>query len=121
MNQNLQPVQVEIRNFELCYDGIYFIRANGKSHYAFMPLSLILQMLKLEGIPVKVLKEQARHQQPILFSKVVLLTEAVKRNGRTYYRVSPEAEKFRTEHSLPAQFNIHRFDVVKPTRQRQSK
>jgi hypothetical protein len=86
-----------------------------------MPLSLILQMLKLEGIPMKALMEQTRHQQPILFSKVVLFTEVVKRNGRTYYRVSPETEKFRAEHSLPVKFNTHRFDVVKPTGIRKSK
>ena len=47
--------EIEITNFDLTYDGMYFIKWDNHEMRVFLELNTILKMLQIEGLSFKLL------------------------------------------------------------------
>jgi hypothetical protein len=64
--------EIEIKNFELTYDGMYFIAWKNHRIRVFLQLNTILKMLEIEGLSYKKVNEKILSWEPIKFSKVTM-------------------------------------------------
>jgi len=64
---------VEVKNFELSYQGIYYISWNGMVERVYLRLNQILKMLIIEGLDVEAIDRILQTEKSIPFNKVTLL------------------------------------------------
>jgi hypothetical protein len=74
--------EIEITNFELTYDGMYFIKWDNYEKRVFLELNTILKMLEIEGLEYKDVNETLKAWKPIHFKKVVMKVFGEKNNGK---------------------------------------
>jgi len=74
---NLKDTVVEIRNFELYYDGLYHLTwyEDDKEHRWFIHLKItqLLRMIELEGFSMGDIYNAESDRKPLVFKKVVLI------------------------------------------------
>jgi hypothetical protein len=67
---------IEIKNFELQYDGMFHITWSDEKQthewYIYLPISDLIRMLEIEGITIDQVCKIERDCKPIKFSKVKL-------------------------------------------------
>ncbi len=74
--------EFQIKNFDLVYDGMYFIKWDNHLFRAFLGLNTILQMLKIEGLSNEDVDNTLKDWKPIHFNKVTLVVNGTEKNGR---------------------------------------
>jgi hypothetical protein len=74
--------EIEITNFELTYDGMYFIKWDNYEKRVFLELNTILKMLEIEGLEYKDVNEALMAWKPLQFKKVVMKVFGEENNGK---------------------------------------
>jgi hypothetical protein len=79
-----------VSNFELYYDGMYWIKSEGKDRRVYLGLNTILQMLEIEGYSTEQVDELIRSWKPLLFSKVKLVFTILKETPKYQFLLTSE-------------------------------
>lgn len=75
--------ELEITNFKLSYDGMYFIEWKDEKIPIFLKLSTILKMLQIEGLSIDNMEKVIELESTsIHFKKVTMILRGVKKNGK---------------------------------------
>lgn len=93
-----------INDFELTYDGMYFIKWEGHSLRVFLELSKILKMIQLEGLSLNDIELSLKKNDSIHFKKVTMFAYVEDESGRLYFKTSEYSENYFDE-------NITLFEV----------
>lgn len=64
--------KIEIKNFELSYVGMYFIKWDNHKFRVFLELNVILKMIKIEGLTFEDIDKSIKSWNPIKFTKVTM-------------------------------------------------
>jgi len=97
--------KVEIKNFNLLWDGCKWIirsKTPQMAEYIYLPLTQIIEMLKIENIATEEFDNQVYNWERIQFDKVSLLAEQDKA-GEFVYHLMYE----------PAVFEEGGFEMIK--------
>jgi hypothetical protein len=74
--------KIEIKNFSLKYNGMYYIIWNKIKLRVKIELNTILKMLEKEGLSFTDIDKAIKASEPIPFNKIVITAKAVKQSGR---------------------------------------
>jgi hypothetical protein len=111
----MKQIEVEVKNFKLYYDGVYqIIFSDGKQIFAYLPLNVILRMLKIEELSNEDVDsimsswQGYGDNQELEFQKVTLVYTAdiVEEGdqedevGTIYYHICEQADAHSLEHDL---------------------
>lgn len=79
--------KILINNFDLIYNGMYFIEWKGCRIRVYLELNVILKMIEIEGLNYKKIHQKNHHKEPIHFDmvvwKVMGIESSVKRTLKT--------------------------------------
>lgn len=92
--------EIEITNFELSYDGMYFIRWNNHIIRVFLELNIILKMLKIEGLTHDNVNDIISSWQPIKFNKVTMIVTGEDNEGKLTLVTSEFSDEYHEKRSL---------------------
>jgi len=84
--------QIEITDFSLDYDGMYFILWKEKRLRVYLPLDIILKMLAIEGHTNEEVAFFKKSWEPIPFKKVTLVFKGYEKNGKLTLLTSDYSE-----------------------------
>jgi hypothetical protein len=74
---------LEITDFKLSYDGMYFIEWKDEKIPIFLKLINILKMLEIEGLTLSDVEELMElNSTSIQFEKVIMILHGVRKNGK---------------------------------------
>ncbi len=78
--------KMQITDFELTYDGMYFISWENRTKRVFLELNTILKMLQIEGLSYDDVDNLIDSGKPIHFKKVVMeFTVKETKKGLSFY------------------------------------
>jgi len=92
--------KIEIKNFELSYDGMYFIKWENHLIRVFLGLNTILKMLEIEGLSYKEVNEIVSSGEPIKFSKVTLTVKGEYNEGKLILLTSDWSDNYLDKKNL---------------------
>lgn len=74
--------KIEINNFELSYDGMYFIKWDNHKIRIFLELNVIFKMIEIEGLTFEDIDNSIKSWNPIKFSKVTMTVTGEDKGGK---------------------------------------
>jgi hypothetical protein len=86
--------EIEITNFDLTYDGMYFIEWNNRKIRVFLEINTILKMLEMEGLSNKDVDDIIKSWKPIHFNKVTMVVMGIEVNGKISCATSEFSEEY---------------------------
>ena len=86
--------EIEIRNFELSYDGMYFIKWDNHKFRVFLELNVILKMLEIEGLTFEDVENSIKLWNPIKFTKVTMTVTGEDNGGRLTLMTSDMSDEY---------------------------
>ena len=92
--------EIEVTNFTLEYDGMYHLHWNSKKIRVFLPLDMILKMIRIEGLSEKDIDASVNAGRTIEFTKVTLLLMGEERDGKYSFMTSDFSEFYIEENLL---------------------
>ncbi len=85
--------QIEVTNFNLCYDGIYSIQWEDHNLRVYLELNTIMRMLEIEGMRFDDVDRELKAWKPLHFQKVTMIVEGEKsKNGQWLFHASDMSE-----------------------------
>ena len=86
--------QIEITNFSLTYDGMYFIKWDNHEIRIFLKLNTILKMLEIEGLTYNDVNQKIQAWEPIHFSKATMIVTGDEINGELNLLTSDFSDEY---------------------------
>jgi hypothetical protein len=86
--------KIEVSNFNLVYDGMYFIEWGNHKIRVFLELDSILQMLQTEELTYDDVKKTLKDLEPVHFKKVILIFHGTEKDGRLTLRTSDFSDEY---------------------------
>ena len=93
-------MQIKITNFDLTYDGMYFINWDNRSYRVFLELNTILKMLECEGLSHADVDELIKKWKPIHFDKVTMIVNGEEKGGELFLKTSDMSDGYLGESDL---------------------
>lgn len=91
---------IEITNFELSYDGMYFIKWDNHQFRVFLALNTILKMLEIEGLSFDDVNNFVKSWKPIKFKKVTMFATGYEQDGKLTLLTSEFSDEYIDTRSL---------------------
>ena len=85
---------IEIKNFELSYDGMYFIKWDNRKIRVFLQLNVILKMLDIEGLTYEDVENSIKLWNPIKFSNVTMTVTGEDKKGKLTLLTSDMSDEY---------------------------
>ena len=85
---------IEIKNFELSYDGMYFIKWDNHKIRVFLQLNVILKMLDIEGLTYEDVENSIKSWNPIKFSNVTMTVTGEDKKGKLTLLTSDMSDEY---------------------------
>ena len=86
--------EIQITNFSLTYDGMYFISWEQYKYRIFLELNTILKMLALEGLDYEAVDTLLKNREPIPFKKVTMVVNGSNQGGKLSLRNSEFSDDY---------------------------
>lgn len=90
----IEMKDLEIKNFDLSYDGMYFISWENKKIRVYLELNTILKMLEIEGLSYKDVNQKLKTWEPLHFNKVKMVVFVFEEDNKTFYRTSEFSDEY---------------------------
>ncbi len=85
---------IQITNFTLTYDGMYFISWEQYKYRIFLELNTILKMLAIEGLDYEAVDTLLKNREPIPFRKVTMVVNGRDQGGKLSLRTSASSDDY---------------------------
>ncbi len=86
--------KIEINNFELSYDGMYFIKWDNHKIRVFLKLNVILKMIDMEGLTFEEIDNSIKSWNPIKFTKVTMTVTGEYKGGKLTLLTSDMSDEY---------------------------
>ncbi len=86
--------ELEITNFELTYDGMYFISWENHQIRVYLELNTILKMLEIEGLGYQEVDKKINECEPLHFTKAKMIIFISEADGKIFYRTSDASDNY---------------------------
>ena len=92
--------EMKITNFDLIYDGMYFISWDNHKFRAFLQLDTILKMLEIEGLNFNDVNKTITEWKPLHFNRVTLFVNGTEKKGKLSLHTSDFSDEYLGKQNL---------------------
>lgn len=86
--------EITIKNFDLEYDGMYFIKWENHRYRVYLQLNTLLKMIKIEGLTFENIDKTIKNWKPIHFNKVEMVVNGDEENGTLSLLTSEMSDEY---------------------------